>query len=104
MPTEEDEPAKNFFFRAGSNGGRIGIDLGRVVSIKSVCTYSWHDGTRADQVYRLYAASGHAKAFNATPRRGTDPETCGWQLIARVDTRQNFMCTPSFSTQGRTKS
>src|SRR6266850_2840289 len=53
--TEEDEPAANFFFNAGTDGGRLLIDLGSPIDIKEVNTYSWHSNTRAPQVYKLYA-------------------------------------------------
>src|SRR5713226_9618555 len=42
VPSGEDQPSDNFFFRAGTDGGRIQIDLGRVISVKQVGTYSWH--------------------------------------------------------------
>jgi hypothetical protein len=87
IPTEEDQPAENFFFRAGTDGGRLQLDLGSVIAVKQVCTYSWHPGTRAPQVYRLYASDGAADGFTAAPKRGTDPESCGWKLVASVDTR-----------------
>jgi Peptidase of plants and bacteria len=89
VPSEQDEPSKNYFFQNGSNGGRIAVDLGKTVSIKSVNTYSWHTGSRAPQVYRLYAATGGEKDFNAAPKRDTDPRTCGWKPIAKVDTRRS---------------
>jgi hypothetical protein len=87
LPTEEDQPAANFFFRAGTDGGRLQLDLGRVIAVKQVNTYSWHPNTRAPQVYRLYGAEGTGDGFNATPKRDTDPASCGWKLIASVDTR-----------------
>src|SRR5512136_1466324 len=52
VPTDEDEPAGNFFFNAGTDGGRLQIDLGSVIAVKQVSTYSWHANTRAPQVYR----------------------------------------------------
>jgi len=85
VPAGEDQPSANFFF--GGDGGRIGVDLGDVISVKSVATYSWHREGRGPQVYKLYAADGKAKNFNATPKKGTDPKTCGWTLLAEVDTR-----------------
>ncbi|QJE98593.1 basic secretory protein-like protein [Luteolibacter luteus] len=88
VPTTEDQPRANFFFSNGSEGGRLGMDLGSVVSVKSVATYSWHNGNRGPQVYKLWGASGSARNFNALPKRGTDPKTCGWEPIAAVDTRQ----------------
>jgi hypothetical protein len=87
VPTEEDQPAENFFFRAGTDGGRLQLDLGSVISVKQVNTYSWHASTRAPQVYKLFAADGEANGFNATPKKGTDPESCGWKFVANVDTR-----------------
>jgi hypothetical protein len=87
VPSEEDEPSANFFFRAGTDGGRVQIDLGRVISVKQVGTYSWHATTRAPQVYKLYAAEGTEDKFERGPRRDTDPTTRGWRFIAQVDTR-----------------
>src|SRR5688572_8188397 len=52
LPSEEDQPAANFFFRAGTDGGRVQIDLGRVISVKQVGSYSWHVNTRAPQLYK----------------------------------------------------
>jgi len=85
VPTGEDQPGSNFFF--GSDGGRMGVDMGQITSLQSVATYSWHGGNRGPQVYKLYASDGTEKGFNATPKRGTDPKTCGWDPIAAIDTR-----------------
>ena len=87
VPGSDDQPAQNFFFRSGTAGGRIRIDLGRVVSIKQVSSYSWHDGSRGPQVYTLYAADGTAESFNAEPKTGTDPARTGWKQVAAIDTR-----------------
>jgi Peptidase of plants and bacteria len=87
LPTEQDQPDQNFFFNAGTDGGRIGIDLGSVIDVKQVNTYSWHADTRAPQVYSLYAADGTADKFNAAPKNDVDPTTVGWKLITKVDTR-----------------
>jgi hypothetical protein len=87
LPTEEDQPSENFFFNAGTDGGRLLIDLGGIIDIKQVNTYSWHPDTRGPQVYKLYASDGKAGSFNSQPKRGADPETCGWKLIANIDTR-----------------
>ncbi len=87
IPTEEDQPAHNFFFAAGTDGGRLLVDLGGITPIRQVNTYSWHPDTRGPQVYKLYAGDGSAADFDARPRTGTDPQTCGWKLIAQVDTR-----------------
>jgi hypothetical protein len=87
LPDDEDQPAENFFFAAGTDGGRLQVDLGSVIAISQVNSYSWHPGDRAPQVYTLYAADGTAAGFEATPMKGMDPEQRGWKLIARVDTR-----------------
>jgi len=87
IPTEEDQPAESFFFAAGSDGGRLLVDLGSVINIQQVNTYSWHPGTRGPQVYSLYASDGTTGGFNPQPKRGIDPQNCGWRPIARVDTR-----------------
>jgi hypothetical protein len=87
LPAEQDEPATNFFFNAGTEGGRLLIDLRAAIDIKQVNTYSWHPDTRGPQVYTLYAADGNAKGFKADPKKGMDPAACGWKLIAKIDTR-----------------
>lgn len=85
-PTEDDEPAENFFFNAGTPGGRLLVDLGKVIEVRQVNTYSWHPSTRGPQMYKLYASDGSVADFNPKPK-GTDPEKGGWKLLANVDTR-----------------
>jgi hypothetical protein len=87
VPDKEDQPGQAFFFRAGSDGGRILIDLGRITDIKRVATYSWHPGSRAPQVYHLFAAEGGEANFDQQPKRPKDPKECGWKELAAVDTR-----------------
>jgi len=87
VPTEADQPGENFFFNAGTPGGRIGIDFGTAIEIKQINTYSWHPATRGPQVYKVYGSDGQANDFKDKPASGTDPATCGWKLIASVDTR-----------------
>ena len=87
LPTEEDQPAENFFFAQNADGGRILIDLDQPTEIKQVNTYSWHTDTRAPQVYKLYASDGKSGEFEPKPKREKDPEKVGWKLIASVDTR-----------------
>ena len=86
LPTDEDEPGANFFFNAGTAGGRFAMDLGSAAEIAQVNTYSWHPNTRGPQLYKLYASAGADPKFNAAPKRGIDPATCGWKLIATVST------------------
>ena len=89
LPTEEDQPSENFYFKSFTAGGRLQLDLGRIVAIRQVNTYSWHPNVRGPQVYRLYASDGTAPGFNPAPKHWIDPATCGWTLIAEVDTRSN---------------
>jgi hypothetical protein len=87
LPTEEDEPAANFFFDQGTAGGRLLMDLGSAIEIKQINTYSWHPNTRGPQVYKLYVSDGTGKDFKAEPKAGMDPAKVGWKLLAKVDTR-----------------
>jgi hypothetical protein len=87
LPSEEDQPEQNFFFNAGTEGGRLSLDLGSAINIKQVNTYSWHPNTRGPQVYKLYGSDGSGKDFSAAPKKGTDPAKAGWKLIATVDTK-----------------
>ena len=87
LPNNEDDPRVNFFFSAGTDGGRFRLDLDRTIEISQVNTYSWHPNTRGSQVYNLYASDGTEPGFNAEPDEKTDPATCGWRLVASVDTR-----------------
>ena len=73
LPTEEDQPSENFFFNAGTEGGRLLVDLGAALELKQVNTYSWHPNTRGPQVYKLYASDGQGGDFNAKPKRGNGP-------------------------------
>ena len=86
LPTDEDQPEANFFFNAGTSGGRFRMDLGSVIEIAQVNTYSWHPNTRGPQVYKLYASDGSDPKFNVAPKRGIDPVSSGWKLIATVST------------------
>jgi hypothetical protein len=87
LPTEEDQPAANFFWNAGTGGGRFQMDLATVIDLAQVNTYSWHPNTRGPQVYRLWMSDGTAPNFNPAPKTNLDPASCGWKLITVVDTR-----------------
>ncbi|UCD50981.1 MAG: DUF1080 domain-containing protein [Phycisphaerales bacterium] len=87
VPTDEDQPGRNFFFAANTDGGRLLVDLDKAIAIEQINTYSWHPGSRGPQVYALYASDGSGAGFAAQPKKGTDPRTCGWALVAKVDTR-----------------
>jgi hypothetical protein len=87
LPRESDEPSANFFFSAGSEGGRLLVDLGSPRAIDQVNTYSWHPNTRGPQVYKLYASDGTSDRFRREPTRDADLQQHGWKLLAEVDTR-----------------
>jgi len=87
LPSHEDQPGANFFFEAGSDGGRFVIDLDAVIDIAQVNTYSWHPNSRGPQVYNLFASDGTDAKFDPGPDANTDPRARGWKLIATVDTR-----------------
>jgi hypothetical protein len=86
VPRDEDEPGSNVYFRAGSSGGRFRMDFGSAIDIAHVNSYSWHPNSRGPQLYKLYAADGSEPKFNLDPKRGVDPASCGWKLIALVST------------------
>ena len=89
LPGDEDEPGANVYFRAGSSGGRFRMDFGTSIDITQVNTYSWHPNSRGPQLYKLYAADGSDPKFNPDPKRGVEPSSCGWKLIALVSTLPN---------------
>lgn len=86
-PGDWDEPQSNLFFAAGTWGGRFRIDLGTAIPIAQINSYSWHPGSRAPQLYKVYGSDGTDPNFNAAPNSKIDPATAGWKLIAFVDTR-----------------
>ena len=88
LPTNEDQPSANVFFRANSWGGRIRIDLGSVIDVAAIRTFSWHPGSRAPQLYKVYASDGAAPGFDLTPSTKTRLADHGWERLAFVDTRR----------------
>ena len=87
LPDGEDQPRKNFFLASGTGGGRLLVDLGSLIEIAQVNSYSWHTGSRGPQVYQLWASDGDGANFNIAPNGTVDPAKCGWRSIAIVDTR-----------------
>jgi hypothetical protein len=63
------------------------MDLGSVIEITQINSYSWHPDTRGLQVYLVYASDGADPKFIAEPKGTTDPTSAGWKLLATVDTR-----------------
>lgn len=88
MPSDEDQPHANFYF--WGPGGRVRFDLGKIIPVQEVDTYSWHSDVRAPQVYKLYGSDGNAPGFVAEPKRPQDPAAAGWKLLATVDSRTRF--------------
>ena len=89
LPTNEDDPGANVYFRAGSMGGRFRMDFGSSLEISQVVSYSWHSNSRGPQLYKLYAAEGSEANLDLAPKRGVDPATRGWKFIALVNTIPN---------------
>jgi len=89
LPTSDDQPRRNFFITAGSGGARLLIDLGRVIEVAQINSYSWHPNSRAPQVYRVWASDGSDSKFIADPKANVDPRNVGWQVLATVDTRSD---------------
>ncbi len=87
LPSQADQPGGNFFFAAGTDGGRLLLDLGAVTEVKAVNTYSWHANTRGPQVYKVYGGDPGRAGFVAEPDQNADLEKAGWKLLAAVDTR-----------------
>ncbi len=86
LPQREDDPGANFFFAAGSSGGRLAIDLRKPTAVQQVNTFSWHPNARGPQVYKLYAAGDEA-GFDVRASGEGDPAERGWALLAEVDAR-----------------
>ena len=89
LPNSDDQPRRNFFIAPGSGGARILIDLGKVIDVAQINSYSWHPGARGPQLYRVWVSDGSAANFNDEPKANIDPRTCGWKVLATVDTRSD---------------
>ena len=70
MPKNDNDPKQCFYFQAGTFEGRLKVDLGSVLAVSQVDTYSWHRATRGPQVYVLFGSDGTASGFD--PRRRSD--------------------------------
>jgi hypothetical protein len=87
LPNSDDQPRRNFFVAPGSGGARVLIDLGKVIDVAQINSYSWHPGSRGPQVYRVWVSDGSSPNFNEAPKANLDPRSCGWKVLATVDTR-----------------
>ncbi len=91
VPSGDDEPRRNFFFTAGTDGGRLLVNLGKTEKLERLTTYSRHFQSRAPQVYTLYGSKS-----DKAPASDADLTKNGWTEIAKVDTRN-----PNRSMGGR---
>lgn len=82
VPSGDDEPRGNFFFAAGSDGGLIHVDLGKLETLERITTYSRHFKNRGPQVYDLYGSPSDKPADSEI-----DLTSDTWIKIASVDTR-----------------
>jgi len=87
LPDQADQPEANFFFAAGSHGGRILVDFGAATPFRYIATYPRHPDIRGPQLYQLYGATGTEPGLILPPSEGRSPAESGWSLIASVDTR-----------------
>lgn len=90
LPRTSDQPRENFFFAPATQGGRVQLDLEHAIDVSQIRSYSWHVAERAPQVYTVYGCDPQDEdSVLLRPVAPVDPTTCGWTLIASVDTRPN---------------
>jgi ferric-dicitrate binding protein FerR (iron transport regulator) len=89
--SRQDSPGESGFFKSRSGGGIL-IDLGRVISIERINSYSWHQHEaiqehreRARQRFVLYGYAG-----DELPDLELSPRQAGWTRIARVNSDKFF--------------
>ena len=89
--THADAPEESCYFADGA-GGRLLMDLGRVISIARINCYSWHQNgiyadqrVRATQKFTLYGFAG-----DQPPPTDGSPQDNGWVRIARVNSDEFF--------------
>lgn len=89
-PLTHDDESRQVTFDLFTLEGRLLADLRRTLAVDQINTYTWYkNGNRYPQVYRVYGSDGASPDFNPEPKSGTNPATCGWKLIATIDTRPN---------------
>jgi hypothetical protein len=86
-----DAPLESVFFAENARGGFL-FDLGQVVTIRRVNSFSWHrskfvsgNHVRATQKYTLWGYAGDEPPATAEPA-----VSHGWERIARVNTDSFF--------------
>jgi hypothetical protein len=87
IPVSADQPSQNVFFAAGTQHGMIAVDLGMIVELSEIVTYSWHPENRAPQVYTVYAATGDEPDFDFPQSVEVIAGMPQWTKIASADTR-----------------
>jgi hypothetical protein len=87
----KDMPDESVFFEDNTEGSLV-LDLGAVVVVEKINTYSWHEHPRfedirfrAQQRYRLFGSDR-----DTPPSVEGDPDQAGWKFIARVNTDEYF--------------
>ena len=88
--SQQDAPLESAFF--SSRHGGLLVDLGKVISISRINSYSWHQHemieehrSRAQQRFTLYGFSG-----DELPDLTLPPDEAGWTRIARVNSDRFF--------------
>ncbi len=88
--TAADSPAESVYFGPNDSGALL-LDLGKVITISQINTYSWHQNraldnrVRAVQKFNLFGYAG-----DAPPRIDIPPAEAGWVPVARVDSDDFF--------------
>ena len=92
--SHQDAPGESAFFQDHTSGGLL-MDLGSVVAISRINSYSWHQHEtneshrhRARQRFTLYGYSG-----DQLPDLTRPPRESGWTRIARVNSDRFFEVT-----------
>lgn len=87
-PLHARDESLMFTFAPNTLESRLKADLGKVIEVSQINTFAWYkDSNRWAQVYRVYGSDGSQSGFDPEPKIGADPASCGWSLIAAVDTR-----------------
>lgn len=89
--SQQDAPGESAFFQDRAYGSFL-VDLGEVVNIFRINSYSWHQHnidpthrSRAQQRFTLYGFSGDELPDSTLP-----PDEAGWTRIARVNSDRRF--------------
>ncbi|MGB0153215.1 MAG: hypothetical protein ACPGFB_04225 [Verrucomicrobiales bacterium] len=92
--SHQDSPLESAFFETGTHGQFI-VDLGQVVPVSKIQSYSWHQHNeieehreRARQEFTLYGYSGSERPDLSLPM-----EESGWTRIASVNSDEFFRVT-----------